>query len=176
LAARYPHRVSRLTIVGGFADGTQTGGSSIINSLLRSDGYASYALQSIFQMWTSSRLTFEAGLGTVIGRSPGVWKNKNFRQMNEHVRQDLLKSDPVQLIRVGQWLKKQKITDQLSQVKIPTLVVAGREDPVVPFAHQRTMAAVMPRGRLSQFADVGHIPMIERPIPFCSTVDSSFQY
>ncbi|MEO1719549.1 MAG: alpha/beta hydrolase [Pseudomonadota bacterium] len=175
IAARHPRRVARLTLIGGFADGQIAGGSPMLKSMLLSGNYGADALHSLFQLWTSTRMTFEAGLATVMGRSQEPWHNAQFRSHSEQVRHDLIASDVDQLMHVGRWLDRQRMMDLVPQIRQPTLVVAGKNDPVIPFAHQRQLALTLPRGRLAPFGDVGHLVMVESPAQFCSAVDASFQ-
>jgi pimeloyl-ACP methyl ester carboxylesterase len=46
---------------------------------------------------------------------------------------------------------------------IPSLIVWGGRDPIIPVAHGRDAAAVMPGARLEIFDGVGHFPQLERP-------------
>jgi pimeloyl-ACP methyl ester carboxylesterase len=51
--------------------------------------------------------------------------------------------------------------DRLSQIKMPTLVVHGDHDPLVPYANGEYIAAHVSGARLSTYAGVGHLPSIE---------------
>ncbi|HLG41753.1 MAG TPA: alpha/beta fold hydrolase, partial [Planctomycetota bacterium] len=53
-------------------------------------------------------------------------------------------------------------TALLSSIRAPTLVVAGREDKIVPVDEARAMAAAIPGARLELMDGVGHMPMLER--------------
>jgi pimeloyl-ACP methyl ester carboxylesterase len=46
---------------------------------------------------------------------------------------------------------------------IPTLVVWGRRDPIIPVAHGEHAHAAMPGSRLEIFDGVGHFPQLQRP-------------
>lgn len=48
-------------------------------------------------------------------------------------------------------------------ISVPTLIVWGARDPLLPRADQEAMAAEIPGGRLVIYADVGHLPIIEAP-------------
>jgi len=54
-------------------------------------------------------------------------------------------------------------TPLLQSIRVPTLVVAGREDKIVPVEEARAMAASIPGARLQVLDGAGHIPMLERP-------------
>ncbi|MBX5467318.1 MAG: alpha/beta fold hydrolase [Firmicutes bacterium] len=56
------------------------------------------------------------------------------------------------------------------QVAMPTLVVWGREDRIVPLAYGEALAARLPRARLVVFDACGHLPHLEWPERFNQTV------
>ena len=54
----------------------------------------------------------------------------------------------------------------LSGVRVPALVIAGDDDPLIPDADIRAMAAAIPGGRLVVMADTAHLSNLERPDAF----------
>ena len=51
----------------------------------------------------------------------------------------------------------------LERVKVPTLVLCGRQDPVTPVPDHEAMAASVKGSRLEIIEDCGHLSTIERP-------------
>lgn len=51
----------------------------------------------------------------------------------------------------------------LVRVRVPTLVMCGRQDPVTPLADHEAMAACVPGSRLTVIEDCGHLSTIEQP-------------
>jgi pimeloyl-ACP methyl ester carboxylesterase len=51
----------------------------------------------------------------------------------------------------------------LARVRVPTLVMCGRQDPVTPQADHEAMAACVPGARLAVIEDCGHLSTIEQP-------------
>ena len=58
------------------------------------------------------------------------------------------------------------VRDKLPQVKAPTLVVCGDDDPGTPPAGNRLIAELIPGARYLEIADARHIPMMEHPETF----------
>jgi len=54
----------------------------------------------------------------------------------------------------------------LENIRVPTLVVAGDEDRVLPVAMTRAMAARIPRAELVLMPGAGHFPNLEQPERF----------
>jgi 3-oxoadipate enol-lactonase len=55
------------------------------------------------------------------------------------------------------------LTDLLSRIQAPTLVIHGKADDIVPFDRAEALAAGIPDARLHALDGVGHIPWVERP-------------
>jgi pimeloyl-ACP methyl ester carboxylesterase len=58
------------------------------------------------------------------------------------------------------------LRDEVAQIAVPTLIVHGREDMLVPVADSVRLAAQLPRARLEILDDTGHLAMVERPVTF----------
>jgi pimeloyl-ACP methyl ester carboxylesterase len=55
------------------------------------------------------------------------------------------------------------VMDRLSEIKVPTLVMAGRDDFLFPPEHQVELAAGIPNARLRIIERAGHNVLSERP-------------
>jgi pimeloyl-ACP methyl ester carboxylesterase len=63
-------------------------------------------------------------------------------------------------------------TDRLYlAAELPTLIVWGERDPIIPLAHGRAAHEAMPGSRLEVFAGAGHFPHREEPARFASVLE-----
>ncbi len=62
------------------------------------------------------------------------------------------------------------VLDELPRLTMPTLVLWGANDLVVPVHHGRAAAARLPHARLEVIPDCGHLPQLERPDRFVSAL------
>jgi len=62
------------------------------------------------------------------------------------------------------------LDDQMGVITIPTLIVWGGDDRIVPIADGRDFAAKIKGARLAIVPDSGHGPMIEKPHAFLDAV------
>ena len=62
----------------------------------------------------------------------------------------------------GQMVKGWTVMDRLSEIRVPTLVMAGRDDFVFPPEHQGQLAAGIPNARLEIIEHAGHNPHDEQ--------------
>ena len=62
-----------------------------------------------------------------------------------------------------QFATNDELLDHLSQVDVPTLLLSGIQDGVIPAAHALATASVVPRAKAVFFQDHGHMLATERP-------------
>jgi pimeloyl-ACP methyl ester carboxylesterase len=62
-------------------------------------------------------------------------------------------------------------TDRLYLAEdVPTLIVWGRRDPIIPVSHAGTANRGMPGSRLEVFDDAGHFPQLDEPDRFADVL------
>ena len=67
-------------------------------------------------------------------------------------------------------LASEFLDDKLSKIRVPTLVVWGKQDQLVPFSSGEKYAAGISGARLVAFDKCGHIPKAEKTAEFVSAV------
>lgn len=60
----------------------------------------------------------------------------------------------------------QSIVERLQTISAPTLIIWGRQDPMVPVSHANNAAKLIPNSRLEIFEECGHWSSIEHPQKF----------
>ncbi|QRN94861.1 alpha/beta hydrolase [Archangium violaceum] len=68
-------------------------------------------------------------------------------------------------------LRKKAFRAMERGIRVPTLLVQGSEDRLVPVANSRELARVRPDWTYVEYAGVGHTPMMEIPDEFIATVE-----
>jgi pimeloyl-ACP methyl ester carboxylesterase len=81
---------------------------------------------------------------------------------NDGITQRLLMRNPV--------LAKETLNDKLNKITIPTLVVWGANDELVPLDDGKDFAAKIPNAKLVIIPQCGHAPSIEKPKEFLTAV------
>jgi proline iminopeptidase len=67
-----------------------------------------------------------------------------------------------QIFGFSHLVKRWTVMDRLGEIKVPTLVMAGRDDFIFPPEHQAQLAAGIPNARLRIIEHAGHNPHDER--------------
>jgi pimeloyl-[acyl-carrier protein] methyl ester esterase len=68
-------------------------------------------------------------------------------------------------------LRQGDLRPQLSQVRAPTLVIAGESDRITPAAASRALAAALPHGRFSELRGAGHVPFLSNRAQFLAALE-----
>lgn len=79
---------------------------------------------------------------------------------------DGLRAGPLNLHRASRDLLRDDVTELLPRVAVPTLVLWGGRDVVVPPALGRALADAIPGSRLQVLPRAGHVPMVDDPAGF----------
>jgi pimeloyl-ACP methyl ester carboxylesterase len=69
-------------------------------------------------------------------------------------------------------IDKEVVGDKLADITIPTLVVWGGDDQIVPLADGKDYAAKIPGAKLVIIPDCGHAPSLEKPKEFLDAVEA----
>ncbi len=76
------------------------------------------------------------------------------------------RSRALRLIHLARSARRETVTDELSGVSVPTLVVWGRQDQVTPPSVAETLSRLLPQTTLHWMDQCGHAPMMEHPERF----------
>ncbi len=86
-------------------------------------------------------------------------------QVVEHLRTMIAGSPRAGVIGALEAMKERPdSTPLLEKIAVPTLVVAGREDRLIPAKHSKAMAARIPGAQYTAIAGAGHLVPLEQPV------------
>ncbi len=148
-AETYPERTRALVLVGGEA-ALSPEGRDILTS--RADVIERRGLSAVVDTWLESVLapaTREAN-PTLAGL----------------LRAMFLANDAHTYVQQAMALRDGDVRPQQGDIRCPTLLLAGDQDPVTPVAWQRDIQAAIPGSRLQLFPDTAHMVMLESPSAF----------
>ncbi|MEU6115205.1 3-oxoadipate enol-lactonase [Streptomyces sp. NPDC047117] len=153
LAADHPERLTRLAVVCSSA---HFGGADTWReraALVRAEGTEAMA---------ASR--------------PGTWFAPEFAAAprGQALIKDLLDTDPAGYAACCEALASYDVRDRLAGITVPTLVVAGREDPATPPAHAREIADAVPGASLTEVGGAYHLAGVDRPGPVTAALAAHF--
>ena len=87
-------------------------------------------------------------------------------------RQHLERGDGYTIDRVLQNLRdgRERLDDRIAALTVPTLLIWGEEDQLIPIATGRRMHSLISGSRLEVIPQCGHLPAFEKPIEFTNCV------
>ncbi|HWP36516.1 MAG TPA: alpha/beta fold hydrolase [Gemmatimonadales bacterium] len=93
------------------------------------------------------------------------WSVTTQPQVVEHLKAMIAGSPPAGIIGAIQAMRdRPDSTALLPQIDVPTLVIAGREDRLIPPAASRALADAIPGAQLTLIPEAGHLTPLEQPV------------
>lgn len=94
---------------------------------------------------------------------------------SEHIRrwgrQILLRADPEAAARILETHAEEGIAPDFSAIKVPTLVIHGEEDAIIPLAAAEAIGGAMADASVVRLPGAGHVPTLSRPAAVVSAID-----
>lgn len=133
------------------------------NALAKRAAYAGTSRPRVRYSWNDNNASVLM-VRTAFGRRPSG-------RAVEDVRRMLSVMDPGNLAAAGRAIVDHDVRDDLSHVRIPTMVVVGSADLLTPVGQARVLADAVPGSMLRVLPGVGHQTMQEAPWRFAELVD-----
>jgi pimeloyl-ACP methyl ester carboxylesterase len=170
LAYQFPERVERLGLVSSGGLGKEVGlvlraatlpGAELVLPLLTRDGPRSVVIGAAHVLSRLGLRTRADVRGTALGLAS--LRDDDARRAFIHTARSILDAS-------GQ---RVSATDRLYLAEgMPTLIVWGERDPMIPVAHGRAAHEQIPHSRLELFPKAGHYPFEEDPERFVEVLRS----
>jgi pimeloyl-ACP methyl ester carboxylesterase len=164
LALEHPDRVARLVLL----DGALLSPAARLNPLL-----LLFLIPGIGEMlYTRLRRHPQAAYDTLapyyadLAAMPETDRGFLFQRVNERVWSDRQRRAYFRLLRgAGAWTARQQssLAGRLATLAVPTLVLWGEHDRIMPVGNAQAVIAAQPSARLAIIAGVGHLPHQEQP-------------
>lgn len=161
-ALRYPQSLSHLVLIN--TGGDQWWVNHNAPEILAKRGYSESAVAAARRFY-NGQLDPDEVFPTV----QKFLKAYNYNNSLRRVAKDIVlghmpKMRPEALVfGYSQLLKGWTVMDRLGEIKVPTLVMAGRHDFLFPPEHQAILTDRLPNARLEIIECAGHNPQSERP-------------
>ncbi|GAA2512043.1 hypothetical protein GCM10010393_51150 [Streptomyces gobitricini] len=149
LAVHHPERLHRLAVVCSSAHFGAPGPWRERAALVRREGTAPLA-----------------------ATAPARWFTPGFTA--PRLVEDLRRADPAAYAACCDALAAYDLRPDLPAVTVPTLVVAGLQDPATPPAHARELADAIPGAVLTELPDASHLAPAEQPAAVLAALREHF--
>jgi proline iminopeptidase len=165
-ALRYPQSLSHLLLVDTCGD--IWWGQHNAPEILAKRGYSAAAVQAARRFF-NGQLAPKEFFSVTMKYARAYYYNSNRWAMARDVVSGVLSGSPPKMrpeaaiFGFSQLLRGWAVMDRLSEIKVPTLVLAGRDDFLFPPEHQVALAGGIPNAQLEIIERAGHEAPSERP-------------
>ncbi|RIK97264.1 MAG: hypothetical protein DCC74_08125 [Proteobacteria bacterium] len=147
----HPERVSRLILYGGYAQGRNKRGSP------DDEAIAQAVLAMMRQGWGRAESAFMRAFASLYLPSGSPEQIRWFAEMQKRATSGEMAA------RLRTACDDIDVTALLPRIRVPTLVLHGRDDHVVPIEQGRMMAARIPGSRFVTLDTENHVPLPDEP-------------
>jgi pimeloyl-ACP methyl ester carboxylesterase len=162
IAASKPEIAAGVISVSGFAQGRWTGALGIFQKLARFGIIGRLLFKIDFNILTSSIWIYRFGTGLYVKDRKALYSNTDFKTVVNVSHQGAKELDLNSILPFFNRMPDIDISEQLSNISAPTLVLVGDSDPIVPSEQSQIIAERVPKGDKVLLKGVGHLPMFER--------------
>ena len=161
-ALRYPQNLSHLVLMD--TGGDQWWVQQNAPELLARRGYGASAVQAARRFY-NGQITADEYFKTVLRFFKAYYYRINLLMLvRDIVSGPRAKFRPeATIFGYSQLLDGWTVMDRLGEIKVPTLVVAGRHDFLFPPEHQAVLSDRLPNAQLTLIERAGHNPQMEHP-------------
>lgn len=102
---------------------------------------------------------------------PSAFAERNVLRILASMSEDDWPDRVRSFVRSVSGLSRSRVRQRLDEIRVPTLIVWGARDRVLPLRHGRRLHEGIRGSRLVVFPRTGHCPQIERAEAFCDAVE-----
>jgi proline iminopeptidase len=159
---RYPERVSRLILLDSAGDARWS--QERAAEVLAGRGYGRKTV-AVARRFYSGRIAPKDFIRASFRLLPAYDHRFSLVRLGREMLEGgwRMRTRPEALIFGGQMMRGWNVMDRLGEIRVPTLVMAGRDDFLFPPESQALLAAGIPNARLRIIERAGHNPQSERP-------------
>ncbi|MGQ9641320.1 MAG: alpha/beta fold hydrolase [Candidatus Bathycorpusculaceae bacterium] len=95
-----------------------------------------------------------------------AFSDKTAMEVKNKVAEEMRKIKPEVLYGDFEACDKFDVMEKLDGIKMPTLIICGRDDQLTPVKYSEYLKVNIPDSRLEVLADAGHMVMLEKPKEF----------
>jgi pimeloyl-ACP methyl ester carboxylesterase len=166
IAIYAPEVVRRLISISGFCQGRWTGALATYQWLARHGALGRALFQGMYSIVRSSFGVGYSMLRAYAADAEAMYAYPHFRACSEAAYPDVKRLDLSSLADYYEVMPDIDISDLLPGIRVPTLVLAGDCDPIVPPDQARLISQLIPDSDLVMIPGGGHILFAERPAEY----------
>jgi pimeloyl-ACP methyl ester carboxylesterase len=166
IAANFPEKITGAISISGFAKGKWNGTLGLLQMLARAGMAGRAIFRNNLKILKGSRSIYRIAAGFYAKDRKALYSYPGFESILDIVHRDTKELNHDSLIPYFNRLPDIDISNDLSKISTPTLVLAGKNDPIIPHDQPVLIAEKVQNGELFLIDGCGHLPMFERPVEY----------
>jgi pimeloyl-ACP methyl ester carboxylesterase len=169
-AVYHPEVVAGLISIAGFAQGQWTGVLGFCQWLVRQGPAGHSIFKKVYQMGGVHPAIFRMYWQGYVSDHRSLLKSPSFEKVADAMLPYFRKLEMDAMVRYFTVMPDTDITACLSEINVPTGLIAGNKDPIVSPRQSMTIAEKVRGAELTILEGSGHLPFFERPIEYKKAV------
>jgi len=162
IAAHFPKNIAGAISISGFAKGKWNGTLGLLQAFARLGMVGRAIFRNNLKILAGSRPIYRIAAGFYVKDRKNLYSYPGFESILDIIHIDAKELNPDSLIPFFNRLPDIDISKDLPKISAPTLVIAGKNDPIVPHDQPLLIAEKVPNAELFLIDGSGHLPMFER--------------
>lgn len=171
IAASLPDMVAGVVSISGFSCGKWNGVLGLLQNVARSGPLGSILFKMILRLIVAKRFIYRMAARFYAKDKKALYSYSNFEENFDIVYSDAKKLEASFLFPFFNRFPDIDIKERLPMISVPTLVLAGDYDPIIPPGQPHLISEIVKNGELHILEGVGHLPMFERPEEYSSAIE-----
>jgi pimeloyl-ACP methyl ester carboxylesterase len=171
-AIYYPEVVAGIVSIAGFAKGQWTGALGFSQWLVRRGPTGCTIFKRIYKLGGSYPAIFRMYWQAYVSDHASLLKNSPFKGVTDCMLPHFRKLDMDALVSYFAMMPETNITPDLSKISVPTCLIVGDKDPIVPPQQSATIARKVTSAKLAVIKGSGHLPFFERPVEYKKAIET----
>ncbi|RPJ27250.1 MAG: alpha/beta hydrolase [Chloroflexi bacterium] len=171
-AIYYPEAVAGIISIAGFCRGQWTGALGLMQWLVRQGSIGRAVFKKTYRLGGVNRAIFRMFWHVYVNDHMALSRHPGFATVVNTTFPGLQKLDLDAMLSYFTVMPQIDITPCLSKITIPTCLIAGDKDPIVPPKQSAIMAEKITTARRVVVKGAGHLTFFERPMEYRRAIDS----
>ena len=171
-AIYHPEVVAGIVSIAGFGRGQWTGALGLNQWFVRQGAMGRAIFKKVYQLGGLNQTIFRTFRHVYVNDHAALSRHPDFATGVADMFPGLQKLDLDAMVSYFTVMPQTDITPCLSKVTVPTCLIAGDKDPIVPPNQSATIAEQVSGARLTIIKGAGHLPFFERPMEYKRAIDT----
>lgn len=167
-----PEVVAGIVSIAGFSKGQWIGALGFNQWLVRQGSIGRAIFKKVYQLGGINPAIFRMFWQVYANDHRALLKHPHFSTAVDNTFPYVQNLDLESMVSFFAIMPQINITPDLSRIDVPTCVIVGNKDPIVPSRQSLIIAEKIANSNLTVIKGSGHLPFFEKPIEYKRAVDT----